>query len=193
MNFHQSLVITPEGTPNPNTLKFEINRVLCETGSANFPDAASAARSELAKAVFAVANVESVLIGKNFISVTKLGCADWQAIKQPVVEAIRHILAVGKSAVDSTSATCGDSTSAAESDADREIIGRIKEILDNEIRPALAMDGGDVTFVGYAQGIVKLRLQGSCRHCPSATMTLKLGVESRLRSLIPAIQEVVAV
>lgn len=187
-----NIEITAEVTPNPNTLKFNINKTLLEAGSLNFTDRERAKGSYLPETLFKLENVLGVMVGTSFITITKAPASNWKDLVGPLTEKIkemlsseRPLLAVGVS----TSAPQAPAGNAATSDIER----RIKEVLDTEIRPAVAMDGGDITFYGYQDGIVTLHLQGSCSSCPSSVMTLKMGVENRLKSLIPEVREVVQI
>ncbi len=182
--------ITAEVTPNPNTLKFNVNKLLLETGSLNFTDREKAKGAYLPSQLFGVENVLGVMVGRDFITVTKAPASQWKDLVQSLTEKIREILSSGQ-----TLLPTGPAAAAAASapGANTEIEKKIKEILDNEIRPAVAMDGGDITFYGYENGVVTLHLQGSCSSCPSSIMTLKMGVENRLKSLIPEVREVIQV
>jgi len=178
--------ITAEMTPNPNTLKFNVNRVLLASGSLNYTDKAKAKGSLLAEKLFDMENVLGVMVGQDFITVTKAPAANWQTLAEPVTKTI-------KTAFESGAVLFPQQAAAEASVGNSEIERKIREILDTEIRPAVAMDGGDITFYGYEDGIVTLHLQGSCSSCPSSIMTLKMGVENRLKSLIPEVREVVQV
>jgi len=185
------ITIKAEITPNPNTLKFNVDRVLIENGSLNFPDRASAKGSLLPETLFNLENVLGVMAGRDFVTVTKMPAASWHVMAEPVANSIRSLLSAGQalfsSSLQATPAAEGHAT------ANGDIEMKIRHILDNEIRPAVAMDGGDIVFCGYEDGVVTLHLQGSCSHCPSSIMTLKMGVENRLKSLIPEVREVVQV
>ena len=186
--------ITAEMTPNPNTLKFNINRVLAESGSLNFPDREKAKGAAI-EPLFDVGNVLGVMVGRDFITVTKRPEANWQVMVEPVIAAIKKLFDSGK-ALFPEGAPAADASLPAGRDshsANGEVERKIRAILDNEIRPAVAMDGGDIIFYGYENGVVTLHLQGSCSSCPSSVMTLKMGVENRLKSLIPEVREVVQV
>ncbi|MBI3251862.1 MAG: NifU family protein [Candidatus Omnitrophica bacterium] len=185
------LEIAAEMTPNPNTLKFNVNRVLVPAGSLNFPDKASAKGSRLAEALFESESVLGVMAGHNFITVTKNPSASWQSIVENITRTIRTVLESDGPLFSQGPGPSG--APGAGSGANGDIERRIREILDNEIRPAVAMDGGDITFYGYENGVVTLHLQGSCSSCPSSILTLKMGVENRLKSLIPEVKEVVQV
>ena len=184
----ENLLISAEMTPNPNTLKFIVNRPLVETGSLNYPDKEKAKGVLLAETLFDQPNVLGVMIGRDFITVTKRPEASWHTMVEPITATIKSLFASGK-ALFPRSALPSEGDSSKKS----EIEQKIREVLDNEIRPAVAMDGGDITFHGYENGIVTLHLQGSCSSCPSSIMTLKMGVENRLKSLIPEVREVVQV
>ena len=188
----ENFQINAEITPNPNTLKFNVGRVLVESGSLNYPDKEKARGVPLAESLFGIPNVLGVMVGADFVTVTKRPETHWQTMVQPIIEKLKSLLSSGKSLVpDGTTAshTAADGHAAGGGEVER----KIREILDKEIRPAVAMDGGDITFYGYENGVVTLHLQGSCSHCPSSIMTLKMGVENRLKSLIPEIREVVQV
>jgi Fe-S cluster biogenesis protein NfuA len=183
-----SIAITLEFTPNPNTLKFVVNRPLLERGTANFPDAAAAAHAPLAQEVFKVEGISAVMLGSNFVTITKAPTGDWDVIAEQVPQAVERVLASGTPIVDGEWLAARQAPSAATSEVEQ----RILEVLDSEIRPAVAMDGGDITFGRFENGVVYLQLQGSCSACPSSTATLKLGVEARLKERVPEVLEVIA-
>ena len=179
--------IWAEVTPNPHTLKFNVNVILLESGSMNFTDKEKAKGSPLAEQLFQVENVIGVMIGPSFVTVTKAPAADWPSMVEPITTKIKSLLSSSEILFSQTAQV------SAHKGGDSEIEEKIKEILDSEIRPAVAMDGGDITFYGYENGIVTLHLQGACSSCPSSIMTLKMGVENRLKAAIPEIKEVVQV
>lgn len=181
--------VSLEFTPNPNTLKYSVNRKLLEKGAANFTRKEEAeARSPLAAKLFAVPGISGVMIGTNFVTITKTEQGDWDVVHKTSSQTIEKHLAENLPVLN-PGALDAPAASGSISDVER----RIKEILDNEIRPAVAMDGGDITFDHFDNGVVYLQLQGSCAGCPSSTMTLKMGIETRLREAIPEVQEVVSV
>ncbi len=186
----QKLEISAEVTPNPNTLKFNLNRTLLPGGSLNYTDKAKAKGARLPEMLFAVENVLGVMVGSNFITVTKRPESDWAALVAPVTERIKEILAIDAPLFPEDAAMIAASSGGA---GTGDIETKIKQILDSEIRPAVAMDGGDITFYGYRDGVVTLHLQGSCSSCPSSIMTLKMGVENRLKASIPEVREVVQI
>ena len=184
------MFIQTEQTPNPATLKFLPGCTVMGSGTANFTDAAAAAaRSPLAERLFALPEVAGVFLGGDFISVTKADESDWFQLKPAVLAAIMEHFTAGRPVV------IGDATepAGAAAEEDDEIVSQIKELLETRVRPAVAMDGGDITFEDFADGIVYLHMQGSCSGCPSSTATLKAGIENMLRHYIPEVVEVRAV
>lgn len=181
--------IRAEITPNPNTLKFNVNRTLIESGSLNFPDPDKAKGATLPEALFALENVLGVMVGRDFVTVTKVPGANWNLMAEPIISTLKKLFESGKVVFPQGAGASKEGHGG----GDTEIEKKIRQILDEEIRPAVAMDGGDITFYGYDNGIVTLHLQGSCSTCPSSIMTLKMGVENRLRSLIPEVREVVQI
>ena len=182
----ETIQISAEVTPNPNTLKFNVNKVMVAIGTMNFPDREKAKGNLLAEKLFEIDSVIGVMVGREFITVTKAPASSWQTIVEPVTATIKEVLVSGALTFPPAA---GETPTVPNTDIEK----RIMEILDAEIRPAVNMDGGDITFHGYSDGIVTLHLQGSCSSCPSSIMTLKMGVENRLKSLIPEIREVVQV
>ncbi len=184
---NQQLEISAEMTPNPNTLKFNANRVLVEENVYDFPNVEKAADSYLASELFALGHVTGVYIGRDFITVTKTVETQWTVLAPQLVEKMKAVLSSGKELV---SPNAVPSTNAV---GETEIEKKIQAVLDEEIRPAVARDGGDIIFYGYKDGVVTLHLQGACSSCPSSIMTLKMGVENRLKQIVPEIKEVVQV
>jgi len=176
-----------ERTPNPNSLKWVLGRRVVEgSGSAHFSEPPPADVSPLAARLFEIDGVELVFVAANFVTVTKRGDVEWTDIAQPIVDRLRECLGRGGSALGPAFAASG---AAAPESA---VVARIQRLLDEEVRPAVAMDGGDIVFAGFRDGIVELYLHGSCSGCPSSTVTLKQGIESRLMEAIPEVQGVVA-
>jgi Fe-S cluster biogenesis protein NfuA len=181
------MFIQTEQTPNPATLKFLPGRTVIASGTANFPDAESAARSPLAQKLFTLDGVTGVFFGYDFVTVTKAGAFDWYALKPAVLGVIMEVFTTGAPIMLADAATTGESTASAEDD---EIVSQIKELIDTRVRPAVAQDGGDIIFHGFEDGVVYLQMHGSCSGCPSSTATLKAGIENMLRHYIPEVQEV---
>lgn len=177
--------IQPMGTPNPRSVKFLTDRTLLPVGSADFRTPESCVTSPLAARLFGLDHVTGVFICQNFVTVTAQGDEFWTVLSPQVVDALTAHLAAGGAILDgSLDAHAADGG---------EIEARIRAILDEQIRPAVAMDGGDIMFVAFENGVVRLKMQGACGGCPSSTATLKQGIEARLRHFIPQVQSVEAV
>ena len=182
------MFIQTESTPNPATLKFLPGETVLAQGSADFPNRAAAARSPLAEALFEIDGVTGVFLGADFVTVTKSDGASWQVLKPMILGAImEHFTARRPVLLEDAPEVAVDETFAAE---DGEVVAQIKELLDTRVRPAVAMDGGDIVFRGFEDGVVFLHMQGSCSGCPSSTATLKMGIENMLRHYIPEVQAV---
>jgi Fe-S cluster biogenesis protein NfuA len=181
------MFIQTESTPNPATLKFLPGQTVLELGTADFPNAEAAATSPLARRIFAAGGVTGVFLGSDFVTVTKAEETDWQHIKPAILGAIMEHFQSGAAAVEGGATGGGH---AAHSGEDGEIVRQIKELLDTRVRPAVAQDGGDITFHGFDRGVVYLHMQGACAGCPSSTLTLKMGIENLLRHYIPEVTEV---
>ena len=179
------MYIQTEQTPNPATLKFLPGRPVLANGTADFPNADSAGPSPLAKRLFDVQGVAGVFLGSDFVTVTKAADQDWLALKPLVLHALMEHFVSGEPVIE------GDVGEAeAASGEDDEIVAQIKELIETRVRPAVAADGGDITFQGYENGVVYLNMRGSCAGCPSSTMTLKAGIENMLRHYVPEVTEV---
>ena len=179
------MFIQTEETPNPASLKFLPGRAVLDSGTINFADAEAAAPSPLATRLFEISGVTNVFFGSDFVTVTKAGDKDWFLIKPPILGAIMEHFVSGEPVMRDTVADAH----AASAD-DNEIVVQIKELLDTRVRPAVAMDGGDIVFEGFDNGVVYLQMHGACSGCPSSTMTLKAGIENMLRHYIPEVTEV---
>jgi Fe-S cluster biogenesis protein NfuA len=179
-----------EFTPNPNALKYILDdHTLLPRGSASYTDRAAAENSPLAKRLMAIPGVSSCMIGLNFVSVTKAPEGDWEVLDLKTRDALREHVASGEAAV---SALSLEKTVTVPREGETEVERKIREVLDRDIRPAVAMDGGDVVFEKFEAGTVYLYMQGSCAGCPSSTATLKMGIETRIRQAVPEVNEVVA-
>jgi Fe-S cluster biogenesis protein NfuA len=172
------MFIQTESTPNPATLKFLPGQAVLDAGTADFPSPEAGAKSPLARRIFAVEGVTGVFLGNDFVTVTKAEGVDWAHIKPAILGAVMED--------DGPRADAH----AAHDGPDAEIVNQIKELLDTRVRPAVAQDGGDITFHGFDRGIVYLHMQGACAGCPSSTLTLKMGIENLLRHYIPEVIEV---
>ena len=182
------MFIQTESTPNPATLKFLPGQTVLDAGTADFPTVEAADNSPLATRVFAVEGVTGVFFGTDFVTVTKEDAVDWNHIKPAILGAIMEHFQSGQPVMAGDTAVA--SGHAEHTGEDGEIVGQIKELLDTRVRPAVAQDGGDITFHGFDRGIVYLHMQGACAGCPSSTLTLKMGIENLLRHYIPEVTEV---
>lgn len=181
------MFIQTEETPNPATLKFLPGQTVLETGTADFTDpAAASGKSPLAESLFAVEGVAAVFFGQDFITITKAADQDWFVMKPALLGTIMEHFTAGKPVM--TEAALSDVPDSGEDDD--EVVTQIKELLDTRVRPAVAQDGGDITFHGFDQGVVYLEMRGACAGCPSSTATLKMGIENMLRHYIPEVVEV---
>ena len=182
------MFIQTESTPNPATLKFLPGQAVLGTGTADFPSAEAADASPLARRVFAVDGVTGVFFGTDFVTVTKTDAVAWDHIKPAILGAIMEHFQSGQPVIEGEGQQ--GSGHADHDGPDSEIVGQIKELLDSRVRPAVAQDGGDITFHGFERGVVYLHMQGACAGCPSSTLTLKMGIENLLRHYIPEVVEV---
>jgi Fe-S cluster biogenesis protein NfuA len=182
------MFIQTEATPNPTTLKFLPGRPVLESGTLDIQSKDDAAQSPLAVRLFDVANVGGVFFGSDFISVTKTG-GDWQQMKPAILGAIMEHYMSGAPLLtdDAQSTAIADEFFEAK---DAETVATIKDLIETRVRPAVAGDGGDITFRGYKEGIVYLNMKGACSGCPSSTATLKHGIQNLLRHFVPEVVEV---
>jgi Fe-S cluster biogenesis protein NfuA len=183
------MFIQTESTPNPATLKFLPGQTVLEAGTADFPSPEAAGGSPLASRIFGVDGVQAVFFGTDFVTVTKADGVEWEHVKPAILGAIMEHYQSGQPVMADGSAPAGDGHAAHEGE-DAEIVGQIKTLLDTRVRPAVAQDGGDITFHGFDRGVVYLHMQGACAGCPSSTLTLKMGIENLLRHYIPEVVEV---
>ena len=181
------MFIQTESTPNPATLKFLPGQQVLDAGTADFPAADTAGNSPLASRIFGVNGVTGVFLGTDFVTVTKQDGVEWDHVKPAILGAIMEHFQSGAPAMEGSEGAGGHAEHIGE---DAEIVGQIKELLDTRVRPAVAQDGGDITFHGFDRGIVYLHMQGACAGCPSSTVTLKMGIENLLRHYIPEVVEV---
>jgi Fe-S cluster biogenesis protein NfuA len=183
------MFIQTEQTPNPATLKFLPGCTVVENGTADFNTVEDAtARSPLAARLFDVDGVAAVFFGHDFVTVTKDAAREWHVMKPALLGAIMEHFSAGRPVLNEEIASDAGST-----DDDDEIVKQIKELLETRVRPAVAQDGGDITYHGFEDGVVFLAMQGSCAGCPSASMTLKMGIENLLKHYVPEVVEVRAV
>lgn len=184
------MFIQTEATPNPATLKFIPGRTVLSDGTADFRFESDTSASPLAARLFEIDGVSGVFLGSDFISVTK-GAAEWQHLKPVILGAIMEHYLSGEPTVAGGGAN--DTAGQSYDPADEEVVKTIKELLETRVRPAVAQDGGDITFSGFRDGVVYLHMRGACSGCPSSTATLRHGIENLLRHFCPEVQEVQAV
>ena len=179
------MFVQSEFTPNPNSIKFLPGKTVSKSGSFEVTKK-DETNNELIKNLFSVRGVESIFLGKDFISVNKQDNVEWEEIKHIIISLINDFYSTGKEYV--VEKNLNESSENLE-----EIELRIIKILDQKIRPAVARDGGDIKFKEFKDGVVKVQLQGSCSGCPSSTMTLKQGVQNLLCHYIPEVKQVEAI
>ncbi len=186
------MFIQTEATPNPATLKFIPGRAVLDSGTMEFSNREAALRSPLAMKLFDVPGVTGVFYGSDFVTVTKDG-SDWQHLKPAILGAImEHYMSGAPLLSDGSSA--GDEPTDQDdeffNDEDAETVATIKDLIETRVRPAVASDGGDITFRGFKDGVVYLNMKGSCSGCPSSTATLQHGIQNLLKHFVPDVVEV---
>ena len=182
------MFIQTEQTPNPQTLKFLPGKVVMDDGTAFYQNLEEASNSPFAKRLFEVDGVNGVFFGSDFITITKSDSIDWQVMKPLVLGSIMDHYNSGDVTINKEEKK--DNSSLKVEDTDTDIVKQIKELLDTRVRPAVAMDGGDIVYDSFKDGIVYLHMQGACSGCPSSTATLKMGIENMLKHYVPEVQEV---
>lgn len=182
------MFIRTEQTPNPETLKFLPGCDVLGNGTVEFREESEAVSSPLAKRLFGISGVRSVFLASDFVSVTKEEGEDWDIMNSHIVNAIMEHFTSGLPVIDKPQ----EESSTTDEEED-EVVFQIKQILEERVRPAVAMDGGDIVFDRFEDGVVYLRMHGACSGCPSSTMTLKSGVENLLKHFVPEVESVEAV
>ena len=183
------MFIQTEATPNPATLKFLPGRAVLETGTLDMPNQAAAAQSPLATALFEIPNVGGVFFGSDFISITKRD-GDWQQIKPAILGAIMEHFISGAPLLANGAAPASAEVDEFFDAKDADTVAIIKDLIETRVRPAVAGDGGDITFKGYKEGVVFLEMKGACSGCPSSTATLQHGIQNLLKHFVPDVVEV---
>ncbi|MDR3425788.1 MAG: NifU family protein [Alphaproteobacteria bacterium] len=178
------MFIQTEETPNPATMKFLPGREVLGEGTLDIVSAEGASQSPLAQSLFGIDGVRGVFLGKDFITVAKDESKSWATMKPPVLTAIMEHFSSGKPVL------AKDAAAPVAQENENPVVAKIRDLLDHRVRPAVAQDGGDITFQRYEDGVVYVTLKGSCAGCPSSTMTLKAGVENMLRHFVPEVREV---
>jgi Fe-S cluster biogenesis protein NfuA len=185
--------IYTEMTPNPETMKFVANKLLYPGKSIDFPDIDAAAPSPMAMELFGFPFVKAVFIASNFVTITRNPDADWEDVKPTLRQFLKDYLEEGKPVINEdlvVETDKKDNNIILSEDGD--VVKRIKELLENYVKPAVEMDGGAIQFKKFEDGVVTLMLQGSCSGCPSSMITLKSGIEQMMKRMIPEVEEVVA-
>jgi Fe-S cluster biogenesis protein NfuA len=181
------MFIQTEATPNPATMKFLPGQAVLTSGTLDMPNKEAAAQSSLAQRLFDIPNVGGVFFGTDFISVTKSG-GEWQQIKPAILGAIMEHYMSGAPLLASGAERADEDEFFDAKDADT--VATIKDLIETRVRPAVAGDGGDITFKGYKEGVVYLHMKGACAGCPSSTATLQHGIQNLLRHFVPDVTEV---
>jgi Fe-S cluster biogenesis protein NfuA len=181
------MFIQTEATPNPATMKFLPGHAVLAEGTLEMRDKTEAAKSPLADRLFEISGVTGVFFGSDFITVTK-GAGEWQQLKPAILGAIMEHFMSGAPIVHGSNDTPALDEFFDEKDADT--VATIKDLIETRVRPAVANDGGDITFRGFKDGVVFLNMKGSCAGCPSSTATLKHGIQNLLRHFVPDVIEV---
>ena len=181
------MFIQTEATPNPATLKFLPGRPVLETGTLDMRDPAAAAKSPLAERLFAINGIDGVFFGSDFITVSK-ATGEWQQLKPAILGAImEHFMSGAPLVKEGEAEQASDEFFDA---ADADTVATIKDLIETRVRPAVANDGGDITFKGFKDGIVFLHMKGACSGCPSSTATLRHGIQNLLKHYVPDVVEV---
>ncbi len=183
------MFIQTEATPNPATLKFLPGRTVLESGTLEMRDSSQATQSPLAERLFEVPGVAGVFFGSDFIAVTK-NAGEWPQLKPAILGAIMEHFMSGAPLI-----AAGEQNGAAGNEeffdaADADTVATIKDLIETRVRPAVANDGGDITFRGFKDGVVYLNMRGACSGCPSSTATLRHGIQNLLRHFVPDVVEV---
>ncbi|HWE19181.1 MAG TPA: NifU family protein [Hyphomicrobiaceae bacterium] len=181
------MFIQTEPTPNPATLKFIPGKAVLGDDTVDYRSKAEAAASPLAARLFEIEGVTGVFLGSDFISVTK-GDTEWPHIRPAILGAIMEHYMSGAPVVGSETTSAG--LEEQYDPRDEDTVRTIKELLDTRVRPAVANDGGDITFYGFRDGVVYLHMRGACSGCPSSTATLRHGIENLLKHFCPDVREV---
>ena len=184
--------IYTEMTPNPETMKFVANKLLYPGKSSDFPDVEAAKPSPLAIELFGFPFIKAVFIASNFVTLTKTSDTDWNDVIPAIRQFLKEYLEENKPVINEDEVVVVKSEGNTIDADDDDVVKRIKELLENYVKPAVEMDGGAIQFKSYQEGVVNLMLQGSCSGCPSSMITLKAGIEGMMKRMIPEVKEVVA-
>ncbi len=182
------MFIQTENTPNPLTLKFLPGLTVLEKGTMEFKSYEDSKNHKLAEELFNTGNVSNVFVGKDFLSITKTENVEWEHIKPSFLSIIMNFFSTGGDFGVNTQENIIEDM--VYSEADLEIVNKVKQLIEERVKPAVAQDGGDISFVKFEDGVVFLELQGACSGCPSSTMTLKSGIENMLKYYVPEVKSV---
>lgn len=178
--------VTFETTPNPSTMKFNFGKKI-SSKSIDFPDVGSSEQSPLAAKIFGFPWTASVFLGEDFVTITKQDWVEWDVLANPLAGLLNEHIESGQPILIELAASLDESAN------DSEIVKQIKRVLQNEIKPVVALDGGDIVFSKYENYILYIHMRGACSGCPSSQATLKDGIEVRMKQLFPEINEVVSI
>jgi Fe-S cluster biogenesis protein NfuA len=181
-----TMKVTIETTPNPSTMKFNFGQKISDE-SFDFPNVESSDKSPLAAKIFGFPWTSSVFLGEDFVTVTKQDWVDWDILATPLAGLLNEHVESGLPVVIKLEASLDESAN------DSDVVKQIKRIIQNEIKPVVALDGGDIVFSKYENNVLYIHMRGACAGCPSSQATLKDGIEVRMKELIPEIKEVVSV
>lgn len=179
-----------EATPNPDSMKFVITAKIADE-TVHFDEPTLAGRSPLASKIFGFPWAQAIMIGPTFVTVTKQDWVDWDILAEPLSQLIKEHIDANEPIL--TEASEPMAVNDQINDNDSEVVKQIKTIINRDVRPAVAMDGGDIVFDRFEDGKVYVHMRGACSGCPSSTMTLKQGIEARLKQILPEVEEVVAI
>ena len=183
------MFIQTENTPNPLTLKFIPGQTVLEKGTLEFRSNEESKGHKLAEQLFSTGDVTNVFVGKDFISITKTEKVEWEHIKPNFLSIIMNFFSSGGD-FENKEQKISTEKDIVYSEDDLKIVNKVKQLIEERVKPAVAQDGGDISFVSFKNGIVFLELQGACSGCPSSTMTLKSGIENMLKYYVPEVESV---
>lgn len=186
------VMIYTEATPNPQTLKFVLNRPLLPNDFIDLENIEEAEKSPFAKMLFSMDGVTGVFISNNFVTITKNNKLIWQELIIPFKNAIKDFLQSGQSVIDEDFVKPQRQKNNTISENDSDVEAKIKGVLEKYVKPGVEMDGGSITFSSFNHGLLVVQLRGSCNGCPSSMVTLKQGIESLMKRFVPEVQEVVS-
>lgn len=183
------MFIQTENTPNPLTLKFIPGQTVLEKGTLEFKSNEESKKHKLAEELFSTGDVTNVFVGKDFISITKTEKVEWEHVKPSFLSIIMNFFSSGGD-FENEEKDIPSKDKIVYSESEQEIVNKVIKLIEERVKPAVAQDGGDISFVSFKDGVVFLELQGACSGCPSSTMTLKSGIENMLKYYVPEVEAV---